>query len=242
MDDKLKQEFQKLLDYQRKDIELRRLNNEIGRDPALLDKNRHKKDFNDAKQTIAESEEQAGALLSSYEELKTYIEENESLLGALESSEAESEDDLAERVKKLESLKSKFQQADKKAHDIDDRSKRVCSARASALKKGKEAKQKYNEASEKHSKFVDSKSETLARLKSELDALRAKLDEKLFEEYKKLDAENKFPAVVPASGDEKKGMFNCGGCGLALPQQGNALLKDQGYCHCDNCRRIIVKM
>jgi len=242
MDETLKQKLQKLIEYQKKDIELRKLNAFINSDEALLIKNKQKRMFNDAKQALVDCEKQAAALLDAYTELKRYIDENDAMFTELENAEAQSEDELVERVKKLESLKSKFQNADKKSRDIDEKSKEVRQTRVSAIKNGNAAKQRYNEASAKHNELLESKADELNKLNTELAALRKELDEKIFDEYKKLVDENKFPPVVPARGDDKKGLYNCGGCGINLPQQGNALLKDKGWCRCDNCRRIIVKL
>ncbi|MCH5155314.1 MAG: hypothetical protein J1F69_01785 [Clostridiales bacterium] len=242
MDEQIKQSFKKLIAYQKKDIELRKLNNLIERDEALAVMNKYKLVFNDAKSAIAECDNQAGLLLDTFAELQKYIVDNEALLGELEGEECEGEEELERRVKRLESLKSKFQAADKKIHDIQDKAKAVCNRRAEALKTGKAAQQKFAEARDKHGKLVGSKAAELDKLKSELDELRKTLDEKLFAEYTKLVEENKFPPIVPASGDEKKNMFNCGGCGLNLPQKGNALLQDQGWFRCENCHRIIVHL
>ncbi len=243
MDEQLKTKFRKLLEYQKKDIELRKLNTLINRDAALAAKNKHRNAFNDAKQTISDCDKQAGVLVSSYDELCKYIDDNEAMFGELENIGDElNEEELAERVKRLESFKSKFQNADKKIHDMDDKSKSVCRARADAIRTGNAAKAAYKEASDKHNALIESKAAEHNALKTELQQLHGELDEKMYAEYAKLVDENKFPPVVPASGDDKKGVFNCGGCGIGLPQQGNALLKDQGWCRCDNCRRIIVKL
>lgn len=243
MEESVKQCFQKIFEYQKKDIELRKLNALIENDEALVSMNKNRKAFNDAKQVIADGEQSASQMLETFAELGKYVDDNEAMLAELENApECETEEELAERIKKLESLKSKFQNADKKARDIDDKSKDVCRARADAIKTGNIAKQRYAEAKAKHGELVDSKASEVNALKSDLERMRAALDEKIFAEYQKLVDDNKFPPVVPASGDEKKGMYNCGGCGLALPQQSNMLIKDKGWCRCDNCRRIIVKL
>ncbi|MDE7164230.1 MAG: hypothetical protein K2O04_02245 [Clostridiales bacterium] len=242
MDEQVKQSFKMLIAYQKKDIELRKLNNLIERDEALAVMNKYKRAFNDAKLAIAECEQQAGVLLDTFAELQRYIEDNEAALAELEVAECESEEELEQRVRRLESLKSKFQSADKKMHDIQEKAKAVCVRRSEALKSGKAAQQKFAEARDKHGKLVGSKAAELDKLKAELDELRKSLDEKLFAEYNKLVEENKFPPIVPAAGDDKKNMFNCGGCGLNLPQKGNALLQDQGWCRCENCHRIIVRL
>lgn len=240
MEEAMKQKFLKLFAYQKKDIELRKLNDEINRDKSRAEMEKNKRVFDDAKQAIADCERQAGGLLDMYGDVQKYIGDNEAVLEELEGAECETEEELEARIKKLESLKSKFQSADKKLHDIDDKSKSVCTKRTDALKSGNAAKQKFKEARDKHNQFVGSKADTLAKLKAELDALRKELDPRFYEEYKKLVADNKFPPFAQAVGDEKKNMFNCGGCGLGLSQNGNALLRDNGWYRCENCRRIIV--
>lgn len=242
MDESLKKEFQKLLEYQKVDTELRKLNTMLERDEALARKNKNKRIFNDAKQTVADCDKQAATLIEMYAELCRYVDDNEALLAALEGEQPETEEELAERVKKLESLKSKFQSADKKIHDIDDRSHDVVRTRSEAMRAGQSARNAYNEAKDKHDELVSSKAAEIAKLKAKLEELKKSIDAKLYSEYSKLDEENTFPPVVPAFEGEKKGQFNCRGCGLGLPQQGNALLKDQGWCRCDHCRRIIVKL
>ncbi len=244
MDENVIQNLKKLLDYQKKDIELRKLTALINSDEALIGMNKNKKTFNDAKQTLSDCEEQSGAIMDMYSELEKYVTENEALLTDFENADlsGETEESLAERVKKLESVKAKFQNAEKKARDIDDKSKGICRTRNDAIKAGNIAKQNYADAKAKHGKLVSSKADEMNNLKAELESMSQSLDERMFEEYKKLVEEKKFPPVVIARGDEKKGMFNCGGCGLALPQQGNALLNDKGWCRCDNCRRIIVRL
>lgn len=242
MEDNIKQKFGDMLTYQEKDKQLRKLLQTIDRDEALVSKNKHKKAFNDAKQALADCETKAKSVLGTYTEAKQYIDSNEQLLQELENSSAATEEELAERVKKLESLKSKFQAADKKVRDASEKSNEVFQARRDAIKTGNAAKQCYSEAKEKHDRLIASKADEITALKSELQRLREKLDPTFFAEYQKLDAENKFPPLVIASGDEKKDMYNCGGCGLGLPQQGNAQLKDKGWCRCDNCRRIIVRL
>lgn len=240
MDEQVKQKFKKMLEYQKKDIELRKLNNVLERDEALAGMNRSKRTFNDAKQTIADCEQQAGGLLDLFNELQKYVDENESALAELEGVDDASEEELEKRVRKLESLKSKFQSADKKMHDIEDKSKAVCTRRDDAFKSGRSAQAKFKEFKDKHEVLVKSKSAEMNKLKAELDAKREGLDPEIYGEYVKLVEDNKFPPIVPAAADEKKNMFNCGGCGLNLPQKGNAMLNERGWFRCENCRRIVV--
>ncbi|MBD5131596.1 MAG: hypothetical protein HDT28_03235 [Clostridiales bacterium] len=240
MDEQVKQKLQKLLEYQKKDIELRKLNDQLGKDESRIVMNRSRRAFNDAKQTIDDCEAQAGTILDSYADLQSYIDETEKLFNELGSMDEVSDEELEARIRKLDSLRQKFASAEKKLHDTEEKSKAVCNKRADALKTGKAAQQKFAEAKEKYNKLLGSKADLISSLQASLDAIKKELDPKLFAEYEKLVADNKFPPVVPAAGDEKKNAFNCGGCGLGLPQSGNATIANQGWCRCDNCHRIIV--
>ena len=52
MDENIKQKFLKLLDYQKKDIELRKINDALARDESRLVMNKNKKLFDEAKNTM----------------------------------------------------------------------------------------------------------------------------------------------------------------------------------------------
>lgn len=241
MDENIKQKFIKLLDYQKKDIELRKINDALARDESRIVMNKNKKLFDEAKNTIAECEKQASSIVNLVDELQKYVNDNEKLLTEAESVDMDEVEDFNEYMKKLESLKSKFQAADKRVHDIDTKGKAIVEERKNALRNGKAAQLKHGEAKEKHTKLLNSKAGELNKLKSELEAIRNELDPKLLDEYNRLVSENKFPPVAPARTTEK-GVYNCGGCGISLPQKDNALLKDKGWCRCENCRRLVVSL
>lgn len=240
MNETTKRNFQMLFAYQKKEIELRKIYDAIKRDPELVNKNRYEHDFGEAKQVLEDCSKQANSLLNSYSDLQRNIADNEAALAALEQSDAESEEELSARVKKLEGLKNKFQSAEKKASDFERNSKAVCNRRAEAVKAGKEAQAKYKTSKDKYGELLKAKTPEVNKLKAELAAMREKLDPTLFAEYQKLVDSGKFPAVVPARTADKKNMFNCGGCGLGLPQSGNATLIKDGYFRCENCHRIVV--
>ena len=80
MDENIKQKFLKLLDYQKKDIELRKINDALARDESRLVMNKNKKLFDEAKNTIAECEKQASAIMNLIDEMQKYVADNEKLL------------------------------------------------------------------------------------------------------------------------------------------------------------------
>lgn len=240
MDDQTKIKFKKMLEYQKKDIELRKIIRAIENDESAREMAKYKRAFNDAKRAIDECEATAAELLDSFAELQKYIADNESLLAELEAGSAEDEEQLAQRVKRLESLKSKFANAERRMHDMEETIRTLSARRTEAVNTGRAAKEKYKEAQKKYNGLVAAKQDEIKRLKTELEQMRATLDSDLLAEYMSLVEDKKFPPIVPATPDEKKNMFNCGGCGLNLSQKGNSMLNSQGYFRCENCRRIIV--
>lgn len=240
MDEQVKSKMQKLLEYQKTDIDLRKLNNFIRRDEALKNMDKFKSIFEDAKRALQDCERDAGVLVEQFNDLKKYVDENRAFFEQLDGAEGVDEEDVERRVKEFERLKNKFFNAEKKLHDIDDRSKSLTKTREDAIKNGKNAKTKFSEFKDKHTQLVKSKEKDLARLKAELETKRAALDPEFYAEYRKLDADGKFPPIARGVLGDKKDQFNCGGCGLNLSQQGNAKLKEQGWSRCDNCHRIIV--
>ena len=231
MDENAMKQIKMLIEYQTKDIALRKLNGMLNSSESKVSMDKNRKAFAEAKRVEAECDEQARELIDRLAELEKYVDENEAVLAEYENAVVdESEEELAERVKKLESIRGKFQNAEKKAHDMNTESGRICHTRNDVHKNGLIAKQQYAEASAKYNALLESKADEKNKLKAELEQMAKTLDKDFFEEYKKLVEEKKFPPIAVARGDDKKGLYNCGGCGLSLPQQGNSLLKDKGWC------------
>jgi predicted nucleic acid-binding Zn-ribbon protein len=98
----------------------------------------------------------------------------------------------------------------------------------------------YNNVKERLDKFKKEKEPKIAELMKKLDALKPDIPADVFEVYKALTAERKYPAFVAAidAGDKKH--YRCF-CGITLSQKAQSELLDKGQCRCENCRRLIYK-
>ena len=75
-------------------------------------------------------------------------------------------------------------------------------------------------------------------MRAKLDALRPEIPADMFETYKTITAERKYPAYVQARLTDDKKHYRCF-CGLTLSQKAQSELQEKGSCRCENCRRLI---
>ncbi len=231
-----------LLKYQEADLACKKLLDEIRGNSDYREMKKFKNEFNAAKQKVSESETLAGTVLSAYNSANEYLDKNsaraEELCALLEKDNL-SEDEEKAAVSELESLRVAFAEWEKKAAQLKSNADKALMEYSGAQKSGKSARDSYASAKENYEKFKASKEDELQKLKSRRDTLEAGVEPELLEVYKSLTAENKYPAFVPALGDENSPV--CSGCGMMLADTGKNDLKNKGYCRCETCRKIIYK-
>ena len=187
-------DFTKLLEYQKVDLEYKKLNDEIVGNKDYKTMKAKKEEFNAAKQAVGEAEALAESVMNAYN-------------GALEYMKAN---------------------ADKAIADFTE-----------AQKTGKTARTVYADSKAKYEEFKKDKEQEYEKIKNRLAELQKTVEPKVFEVYKQITAEGKYPAFVPAIGDDASPA--CGACGMGLSGTAKSDLKNQGYCRCETCRRIIFK-
>lgn len=231
-----------LLKYQEADLACKKLLDEIRGNSDYREMKKYKNEFNIAKQKVSDSETLASTVISTYSGANEYLEKNsrraEELCALLENENISEEEEKA-AVSELESLRTAFAEWEKKAAQLKSGADKALMEYSGAQKSGKSARDSYSAAKENYEKFKASKEDELQKLKSERDKLESGVDSELLEVYKSLTAENKYPAFVPALGDENSPV--CSGCGMMLADAGKNDLKNKGYCRCETCRKIIYK-
>ncbi len=224
-----------ILNYQKKDAELIRLERE-------LNNNENKKAYTqmisvvkDAQNRSNSLEKQAGELLSIYQNLKKTYEDNiksaNVVIGRkLETASISDLDTIEEIasniVNNLSILEKKLLQEAEKVNavlvDFDQTRKRYNLAR-----------DKYT----KHKELFDEESKKLepaiAEKTKEIKKLEAGIDPVILAKYKQRRQDNIFPVLVPCVDKA------CGGCRMELPYANLSTLKTKGVLECEHCRRII---
>ncbi len=231
-----------LLKYQKADLEYKKLNDEIKKNPDYKKMKENKELYNVAKQKGIDSEAVAENVLAQYNSALEFMNENakkvEELCAKISAGQLSDEDEI-KAVEELEQLKTAFVEWEKKASQLKANAEKALSEYATAQKSGKTARAEYETAKAKYEQFKESKASALAKLKANRDSLAPAVDEEIMTIYKQLTDEGKYPAFVAQLGEEK--FPTCGACGMMLSDTAKRDLNSNGYCRCETCHRIIYK-
>ena len=237
------EKLEKMLEYQKVDIQLRRALDEIERHELNRKKEQARQAFADAKNSVLETEKTAESIIAFYNNAQKYYDENIKKFDELEKSLLSlSEDDESARrdiLAQMETLRDKMIELEKKLSDKKSKSDGVIHSYLEAQEKGKKMRDIYNSVKQKLDAFKEEKMPQINELNSRLGSMEQGIDKTVFEAYKSLTAERKYPAVVVARSSDGGKSFSCTGCGLAISQKVKDELLEKGVCRCDNCRRII---
>ncbi|MBQ7884969.1 MAG: hypothetical protein IJ318_02610 [Clostridia bacterium] len=230
-------DLSKLLEYQKKDAELIKLE-------RALYNNEDKKVFNqmigvvkDAQSKSAMLEKQAGELIATYNTLKQTFEENiksANIIGNKKLEDASVED--LENVEQIsQTIINNLSILEKKLLKQAERVNAVLNDFDQTRKRYNLARDKYN----KHKELYDAESKKyeplIAEKQKDVKALEASLDATLLAKYKQRRQDRIFPVFVPCIDK------TCGGCRMELPSASLSALKNKGILECEHCRRIIYE-
>lgn len=234
-----------MLEYQKYDIELRKILDEIERNENYKKMEQAKSEFAAAKSSVNESEKAAENIVNFYNSSIAYYEENYKKYEILEKKLANlaenNETERKEIILQLEVLRDKMTELEKKLSDRKAKTETVIHAYLDSQERGKKLRDIFNSLKAKFEAFKAEKEPAINQLNAKLDALKKKIDPPLFEQYKALTNEKKYPALVEASTADGGKNFSCNGCGLALSQKAKSELAEKNICRCETCRRIIYK-
>ncbi len=235
------EKLDKVLEYQKIDIELRKVLDEIERSEDNKKLEQAKTEFNNAKATVTETEKVAENIVSFYNNAIAFFEECEKRIADI-GDKMNATDDLTvqrELAAQLEKIREKLSDLEKKLAERSDKGEKVILAYLDGQSRGKKVRAVYDAVKERLQKFKKEKEPRINELKGQLDALRADIAPATMEIYKAITAERKYPAFVEAQDTDNKN-YRCF-CGLELSQKAKSELLDKGCVRCETCRRLIYK-
>lgn len=234
-----------LVEYQKVDIELFKVNEEIDSYEFTKKMIQAKREFAQAKSQVAESESEAAAIIEFYNKAMKYFEETAKKVGVLSSKLEElpedEEKDRKEITGDIEVLRDKLNELEKELTAKRAKSEVVIRAYLDSQDRGKKLREIYQNAKAKAEEFRAKKEPAINELNKKLEAMQANIDKQIFELYKTLTNEKKYPALVEAATMDNGKNYSCNGCGLELSQKVKGELIEKNICRCENCRRIIYK-
>ena len=226
--------LQELLEYQRTDAQLRKIEQELGASEERKKFAQAKKFLENAKERLEQYDKRASELtalrdgieqrcseifhqIEEYSDLEQMVE-NGGDIGFYKKNALA----LSERIKGLKAELAKL------VADITTVAEEYKKLKEQTIK----MQTQYKEYKEKYEAAKNARADEVKEIKTRLEALAAKCPEKVIERYKVKRKEGVYPIFVPLTG---------GGCicgmELSLAQQGK--LSNGGVIECEHCRRFI---
>lgn len=230
-----------LLKYQAIDVELKKLQREMNSNENCKIADEAKRRFNEMRTVVAKSENVAAKVYGGYAESVRHYDETikkaEELMGKLEDDSL-SEEETEKIAENLVAINKKLGEIADFIENIRKKGENAVRDFTVAQKSGHKLKDEYGKARDELKKLEEQYKPKIDDLQQKLTDARGKVDKKLLETYDRVSKEVGLPAFVevydPGSGD-----MNCAYCGISLSLNTKSELKDNGYCLCEKCHRII---
>ena len=233
--------LEQLLQYQKIDIELRKVLDEIERSDDSKKLEQARTEFNNAKSTVTETEKVAESIVSFYNNALSFYEECCKRIDdiAEKMEKTEDMDEQRELCAQLEKIREKMTDLERRLGERAERTDKVIQTYLDGQNRGKKMRAAYDAIKERLTAFKKEKEPKINALRAELDAIRPKIPADLMTVYNTITAERRYPAFVEAR-EAEKNHHRCF-CGLELSQKAQSELLDTGRCRCETCRRLIYK-
>lgn len=227
-----------ILDYQKVDAKLYKLERELAGSEERKEYAKFKKFLETAPEKLDSLEAKANALKAEAEGLSQKYQQLEDTLKEFEHLDelVTGGADIAFYKKKVQSI---LEQLKKLKSDLATLTANIKATDAEFQKMKKQvisAEKQYKDAKEKYSALKASREDEKKALETELSKLEKDVDEGLLATYKMKRKEKIFPVVGEATGAENQ--KRCPFCGMEPPIALQSKLKD-GLIECESCHKLI---
>jgi len=227
--------FEAILKYQEIDIKLRKALDTIEKSDVYEKMEKARQNFSAAKKVRDDNEKSAEEILNNIERAQKMSDE----ICEMVSRMANSDDVCQEDITQLEKAKAKLAEIESMLSDKKTQSEKIIKEFLEANEQLKKLKAVFEEYKKEYLALKEKKQPEINALNEQLKKLEPQISETILKKYKAVTAEKKYPAFVDAYID--KDSYYCRGCGIALSQSATSELKNQSYCVCEKCKRVIYK-
>lgn len=226
-----------LLEYQKVDAELRKIEQEIAGSEERKKYVQAKKFIENAMQKLEAQDKRAVELRKSAQQLTARYKEIKETIAEYASLDEDTEDGgqisyykrsaqaLADNLRALKGDINKL------VAEIESASEEYKKMKAQTLSVQKQSK----EINENYKNMKNSRAEEVKKINDELDKIGAKIPSDVLEKYKTKRKERIFPILAPLTAEER-----CI-CGMDFSIAEKGKLAGGGVIECEHCRRLIYK-
>ncbi|MBR5012792.1 MAG: hypothetical protein IKY15_02520 [Clostridia bacterium] len=229
--------IEKILEYQRLDTQIKKLEETLENSADQKAMNSLKKVVQETKNISASLEKEAEKTITEFNKMQKSYNDATSALERLEKSQANNytKEQCAECVKQLNNIATFLTNLEKVMRQTAEKVNSILSEYDTAKNNYEVAKNKHASHKQNLENLKEKIQPELTTLEAELAKLEGGIDAKFLSKYKTKRQDRIFPVVVELRGNA------CGGCGMELPSAQIEKLKKDGFLECENerCHRII---
>lgn len=227
--------MKKMLEYQRLDIELAKMEKMLVKNDNKTNLSKLKAYILDFKNKAFKLEDSAKSLVADYEKLKQQYQNNVDKIQQLNNTNLETValDKVDGMLYQINSLSSELYMLERNINAILLKIKESLKNFEVIKKNMDAAKVKYNECKDLCDKHEQQIAPKINEVKEKMSAMEKELSPELFAKYKELKADLGVPVFVPVDNG------HCGKCRVELPTAKLNKLKAEGTIVCGDCHRII---
>lgn len=231
---------QQLLDYQKIDGELNRIERDLRKSESYQNLKKYKVLRQEYEDTLNKLDAKAGDLKNRLAQAKQTVAKITSVIeeNTNEMTHVESSDELKYMSKKLDEQIKLLAQVEGDIKDILRESEEIAKKFDEINTKLVTVAKALKQANEDFNSQKEAVKPRVMELRAQLDALKPTLDPNLFETYSRISAGKVFPVFVPLHDRNR-----CGGCRMDTPLGvvESEMQKHNGIMRCEHCGRIIYK-
>lgn len=225
-----------LLEYQKVDGQLRKIEQELAATDERKKMVQAKNVMKNAEGRIAAQDKRAVELRKLRDELIASVEETSHAIKEYSDVEelVEGGGDISFYKKNAQQLSERLRGIKAELGRLISEIEQLSSEYKKMMEQGKQMNKQYREYSEKFKEVQASRAGEVAELNARLEAVGAKIPSEILERYKQKRKERIFPVLVPLNGDMCV-------CGMDLPLAQQSRLAGGNVIECENCHRFIYK-
>lgn len=227
--------MENLLEYQKLDGELLKLQKEINKESKKEESNNLYGYVKNAQTQTIQFDKDAKSIIEDINKLISVQAKGVALIEKYSQTSVDklTEEELADLDSKINQAVSNLNELENRIKSQTERAKHMLQECDMIRKKAFVARQKYQENKTTYENLMKEKEPEIQKIKKDMEGLSHSIDPVLMTRYKNMRQDGIFPVVVSLVGSR------CGGCRMELPSIAIEKLKQKGHIDCEQCRRII---
>jgi len=229
--------MKKILQYQKIDMELKKLQRSVNSSEEKEVMNKMMAYVKEAQNVSNGLEGKAGKMMEEYQTLKKNYDDNVKKIQTLTSkTDFKSEEEFKNAYTQINTLSSELYMIERNLNIFINRAKQLLKDFEITKNNVIKARGKFKASKENYEKSVSAVEPKIAELKAQLKALESECDPALLEKYKAMKNDRIFPVFVPLL-DGK----TCYGCRMEMASSKLNKLNTERFIVCEHCGRLIYK-